>query len=267
MKCDNGNAVCLGSSVVEHFIGNEEAGSSILLLSTIQMTKQPPNSLKIAVSKGALFEGAVKYLHAKGIKIKDEREQNSDKRKLILQTSIDNSCVLKEFASIEILIVRGHDVPIYVEHGAADLGIVGLDVVVDSKTEVLQLQGLDYGHCKLCVCGKELTASGTPGFKSLNELPSYTRVATTFPNITKDFFHKHAIDVEIIPLYGSVELGPLTELSDVIVDLVASGKTLKDNGLKVIDTIMDCSAVLIANKVSFKFYRQEFLDLTKCQLS
>lgn len=201
--------------------------------------------LKIAVSKGTLLDGAIEFLGKNGISV-----ETGDKRKLILNASPGLG-----FDKIEILLVRGHDVPTYVEHGAADLGVVGVDTVIDSKTNVMRLKDLNYGHCKLCVCAKQGL------YKSLTELPNYTRIATTFPNITKDFFDKRGLDVEIINLYGSVELGPLTELSDIIVDLVASGKTLQENGLEVISEIMSCTAILIANEASFKVYKDKFLML------
>ncbi len=202
-------------------------------------------TLKIAVSKGTLLDGAIEFFASKDIKV-----EFSDKRKLILQAGAGLG-----FGKVEILLVRGHDVPTYVEYGAADLGVVGLDTVIDSKTNVMRLKDLAYGHCRLCVCAMKGL------YKSLAELPNYTRVATTFPNIAKDFFTKRGLEVEIINLYGSVELGPLTELSDIIVDLVASGKTLEENGLEVIQEIMPCTAVLIANEASFRVYKDEFLGL------
>lgn len=202
--------------------------------------------LRIAVSKGTLLEGALNFLQKHGIKV--DKDHNA--RKLILKAS-----PALGFSEVEILLVRGHDVPTYVEHGAADLGIVGDDTVIDARVTVIKLKDLDYGHCRLCVCAKK------ERYKSIAELPSYTRVATTFPNIAKNFFEKRGLEVEIINLYGSVELGPLTELSDIIVDLVASGKTLEENGLEVIEEIMPCTAVLIANQAAFKIYKDKFTQL------
>ena len=207
-------------------------------------------TLKIALAKGTLFTGAVEFLKSKGINVHDIDE----KRKLIKSTDIDGSKNY-DFDKIEALLVRGHDVPFYVESGAADLGVVGVDVVKDSGCKVMELKDLDYGHCRLCVCGRD------GEYKSLSQLPNYVKIATTFPNISKEFFTKRGLDVEIINLYGSVELGPLTGLSDVIVDLVASGKTLKENKLEVIDEIMPCTARLITNEVSFKFFRNSLLEL------
>ena len=201
-------------------------------------------AMRIAVPKGGLFSEATKSLEKMGIKLPDE----IDKRELIIKT---------KDPSWELLIVRGHDVPSYVEHGAADLGIVGSDVLIDSRAEVLQLEDLEFGECRLCVCAKKGI------YKNLEDLPSYTRVATTFPNITKDYFHKNGLAIEVIHLYGSVELGPLTGLSDVIVDLVATGKTLEKNGLEVIDEIFPCTARLVANKVSYRLNKEKINALLK----
>lgn len=202
--------------------------------------------IKIAISKGSLLVGAIEFLKEKNVEILGL----DNKRKLILETKLPKGF---DFDEIEILLVRGHDVPVYVDHGAADLGIVGSDVILDSKTNVIQLKDLDYGQCRLCVCAPK------GKFKSLSDLPSYTRVATTFPVISKNFFDVQGLDIEIINLYGSVELGPLTGLSDVIVDLVASGKTLEENGLEVIHEIMPCTARLIASQAAFKLYKHELL--------
>lgn len=199
--------------------------------------------LKIALSKGGLLEGAEKFLESKGLKL-----DKTNPRKLIVDL---NSKKDLPFDKIEALLVRGHDVPIYVQHGAADLGIVGSDVILDSRASIYQLKDLDYGQCKLCVCAKQGL------YKSVKDLPSDLKVATTFPNLSRDFFESKGIDAEIINLYGSVELGPLTDLSDVIVDLVATGKTLKENGLEQIAEIISCSSRLIANKASFRLYKEE----------
>lgn len=214
---------------------------------------KPNRALKIAIAKGALFDGALKFLETKGISISGTEDSN--KRKLILKTNINHE--LTDINEIEILKVRGHDVPVYVEHGAADLGVVGYDVIVDSKADLMQLKDLEFGACTLSVCGPK------DKYNSISELPNYVRIATTFPNITKDFFHKKGLEVEVIPLYGSVELGPLTDLSDIIVDLVATGKTLKENGLEVIEEMLPCTARLIANKVSYKLYKDSISKLAQ----
>lgn len=216
-----------------------------------------PN-LRIALTKGTLLEGAFKFLSDIGIEfddltVKDIESFNKDKlprHKLILNAKFPKA------QSVEILLVRGHDVPAYVEHGAADLGIVGIDVVIDSGADVVKLKDLDYGHCKLSV------AVPQGRYKSIADLPNYARVATTFPNLSRKFFTSRGLDVEIINLYGSVEIAPLTSLSDIIVDLVATGQTLKENGLEPIHDIMNCSAYLIANKSSFKLNKNLFLEIS-----
>jgi ATP phosphoribosyltransferase len=206
--------------------------------------------VKIALSKGALLEGAIEFFSKAGIEIENGEDA---KRKLIRRSTIHNEA-FKDY-DIQFLMVRGHDVPVYVEHGAADFGIVGLDVILDSRAKVHQLQDLKYGACDLCVCSVQ------GKYKSVSELPSYTRVATTFPNLAKDFFHQRGLEVEIINLYGSVELAPLTDLTDVIIDLVATGKTLKENGLEPIHKIMHCTAHLIANPTAFEFHKGFFAGL------
>jgi ATP phosphoribosyltransferase regulatory subunit len=211
------------------------------LMEAIEINQQE-RVLKIAFSKGALLDGAKEYFAAKGYSI-----DNSNPRKLIVDI---HGTKMLGFDRIEALLVRGHDVPTYVQHGAADLGVVGLDVILDSRMHVYQLEDLNYGHCKLCVCAPRAL------YKSVSDLPSELKVATTFPNLSKDYFDSKGISTEIINLYGSVELGPLTRLSDVIVDLVATGKTLEENGLEVIAEILPCTARLIANKASLKLYPQ-----------
>jgi len=225
------------------------------LISALNSQKLNPkigNKLRIAIAKGTLFDGAKSFLSLKGLEI-----QETEKRKLIIPVKTSTP---SGFDEIVILMVRGHDVPTYVDHGAADLGIVGYDVILDSVSDIFQLEDLDYGHCRLCVCAKK------GAYKSIADMPAYTRVATTFPKITKDFFAQKGLEIEVINLYGSVELGPLTDLSDVIVDLVASGKTLEENGLEVVQEILPCTARLIANHASYKNFKHainELLAITK----
>lgn len=215
-------------------------------LSSLLEKKEQRTKLRIAIAKGGLFENAKEFLSKKSFQFNDEKT-----RKLILEIA---SNLEAPFDEIEVLLVRGHDVPVYVEHGAADLGIVGLDVVLDSGTSNYLVKDLDYGQCRLSVCAKKGL------YKSVYDLPKQTRVATTFPNLTKEFFDLKGVNAEIINLYGSVELGPLTDLSDVIVDLVATGKTLKENNLEEVESFLDCSAYLIANSASFKLYSKDLLE-------
>ncbi|MDD9897593.1 MAG: ATP phosphoribosyltransferase [Candidatus Melainabacteria bacterium] len=216
------------------------------LISVLEQESSSTKTLKIAVSKGTLLEGALEFFKAKGLEASFE-----NKRKLIVQAGAGLG-----FEQVEFLKVRGHDVPTYVEHGAADLGVVGLDTAVDSGAKLVKLNDLDYGHCKLCVCAKQ------GKYKTARDLPNYARIATSFPNITTNYFRQIGREVEVINLYGSVELGPLTELSDAIVDLVATGTTLKENGLEVIDEILPCTAILVANNSAMKIYKNELLALS-----
>lgn len=216
------------------------------LISVLEQQSSTTKVLKIAVSKGTLLDGALEFFQSKGVDAKFD-----NKRKLIVEAGPGLG-----FDQVEFLLVRGHDVPTYVEHGAADLGVVGLDTAVDSGASLVKLKDLNYGHCKLCVCAKKSK------YRTARDLPNYARIATSFPNITANYFRKLGREVEVINLYGSVELGPLTELSDAIVDLVATGTTLKENGLEVIDEILPCTAILVANNAAMKIYKDELLALS-----
>lgn len=155
--------------------------------------------------------------------------------------------------NFEFLMVRNQDIPTYVTEGAADIGVVGLDVLEEHNVDVLRLLDLKLGKCKVCI-----------GIKNEDEL-DYSkpeiRIATKMPNITRNYFATKATAVKIIKLYGSIELAPIVGLSDAIVDIVETGTTMKQNGLKVAEAIMDSSAHLIANKNSFIVKREEILSL------
>ncbi len=163
-------------------------------------------------------------------------------RKLILETD-----------GFRFLLVRNQDVPSYVLHQAADIGVVGLDVLEEKEQDLIRLLDLGIGKCKVCVGmqnGKELDYS----------LPEI-RVATKMENIAQKHFSSKAMGVKIIKLYGSIELAPLVGLSDAIVDIVETGTTMKQNGLKVVETIMESSAYLISNKNSFIEKKGEIISL------
>ncbi len=167
-----------------------------------------------------------------------------ESRKLILKTE-----------KFTFLNVRNQDVPTYVEYGAADLGVVGLDVIVEKELDIVDLLDLQIGKCKVAI-----------GIKSDDELDwsrPDIKVATKMVNITKNYFASKAMGVEVIKLYGSIELAPLVGLADAIVDIVETGTTMKENNLKVAEEIMDSSAHLIANKNSFFEKKSEILELYK----
>jgi len=167
--------------------------------------------------------------------------------------SFEDRKLITEAHGMRFLSVRNQDIQTYVLRGGADVGVVGLDVLEEHPSRVMRLLDLGIGKCRVCV--------GIPKDKELNyEIPEI-RIATGMPNIARNYFAKHAISVDITHLYGSVELAPLLGIVDAIVDNVETGTTMKQNGLKVADEIMQSSAHLIANKNSFIAKRAEILDL------
>ena len=154
---------------------------------------------------------------------------------------------------LNFLLVRNQDVPAYVKHQAADLGIVGLDVLEEQELDLVQLLDLGIGKCKVCV--------GMKNGEFLDYDKPEIRVATKMERIAKNYFSKKAMAANIIKLYGSIELAPLVGLCDAIVDIVESGATMRQNGLHVVETIMESSAYLIANQNSFIEKKSEILDL------
>ncbi len=165
-----------------------------------------------------------------------------DDRKLILETP-----------KFRFLLVRNQDVATYVHHQAADIGVVGLDTLEEQGLEVMRLLDLRKGVCKVCIGMKK-------GEKLDLDKPDL-KVATKMVNITKRYFEEKAVPVEIIKLYGSIELAPLVGLADMIVDIVETGTTMKQNGLEVVADMMESSTYLIANKNSFYEKQEEMLDI------
>ncbi|MGB7443786.1 MAG: ATP phosphoribosyltransferase [Coleofasciculaceae cyanobacterium] len=145
------------------------------------------------------------------------------------------------------LLVRAQDVPVYVEYGQAQLGIVGYDVLKEKSPEVAHLADLRFGKCRLSVAVR----ASSP-YRSSLELPPHGRVASKLVHCAQEYFKNLDLPVEIIPLYGSVELGPITGMSEAIVDLVSTGKTLRENGLVEIDTLFESTARLIAHPLSYR---------------
>ncbi len=193
--------------------------------------------ITVALPKGRIAEETLDIFE----KIFDKKFVFED-RKLILQEE-----------DFTFLLVRNQDVPTYVLHQAADIGVVGLDVLSEKELDLVDLLDLKIGKCKVCV-----------GMKNEDELdlnkPSI-KVATKMENIARKYFSSKAMAAEIIKLYGSIELAPLVGMCDAIVDIVETGTTMKQNGLKVVETIMDSSAHLIANKNSFISKKSEILSL------
>lgn len=191
--------------------------------------------LTFALGKGRLANKTLELLEKIGITCEEMKDKAS--RKLIF---------VNEEQKLKFFLAKGPDVPTYVEYGAADIGVVGSDTIMEESRRVYEVLDLGFGKCRMCVCGP-ISA------KELLQRHDMIRVATKYPKIAKDYFYnqKHQT-VDIIKLNGSVELGPIVELSDVIVDIVETGSTLHENGLEVLEEICPLSARMIVNQVSMK---------------
>ncbi len=161
--------------------------------------------------------------------------------------------LIMEVGDFRFLNVRNQDVPTYVEYGSADIGVVGLDVITEKELDIVKLLDMNLGKCKVAIGIKEED--------KLDWSKPNIKIATKMVNITEQYFASKAVGVEIIKLYGSIELAPLVGLADAIVDIVETGATMKENGLKVAEDIMDSSAHLIANKNSYYAKKDEILSL------
>lgn len=188
--------------------------------------------LNIALPKGRLYEKSYKEFEGIGFACPEILENN---RKLIFEN---------EKFRIRFFIVKPSDVGKYVERASADIGIVGKDILLENMPDVYELSDLNFGKCKMVVAGFSGSNKNTK---------RVLRVATSYPNIARDYYSKQSRDIDIIKLSGSVEIAPLLKMADVIVDIVETGTTLKENNLEILEDIVDISARLIANKVSFKF--------------
>ncbi|HIU28938.1 MAG TPA: ATP phosphoribosyltransferase [Candidatus Egerieisoma faecipullorum] len=192
--------------------------------------------IDIALPKGRLGEKAYGIFEKIGYGCPSIRENN---RKLIFEN---------ESAGVRYFWVKPSDVAIYVERGAADIGVAGKDILLEYEPEVYELKDLGIGKCRMCVAAK----------KDFEDNPERTlRVATKFPNIARDFYGRQSREIDIIRLNGSIELAPILNLSDVIVDIVETGTTLLENDLEPIEEIVSISARLIAGKTSYKFKYDE----------
>lgn len=201
--------------------------------------------LTIALAKGRLAEISMDLFLQIGL---DCSEMKQKTRKLIFTD---------EANKIKFILVKASDVPTYVEYGAADIGIVGKDTLLQEGRNLYEMINLGFGKCRMCVCGPEQMREK---LNTINNL----RVASKFTNIARNyFFREKGRTVEIIKLHGSVELAPLTGLSEVIVDIVESGKTLEENGLTVLEEICDISARFVVNRVSMKMQRDRILEIVQ----
>lgn len=199
--------------------------------------------LVIALCKGRFLEPSLDLLARAGIRFS---EGAASSRKLIFDS---------ESQTHRVVLVKPADVPTYVEYGAADVGIAGRDVLLETRADVLQPLDLNFGQCKIAVAG---TRSAV--IDRAYNAPTI-RVATKYPRITLDYYNARGIPVEIIPLSGSIELAPLIGLADHIVDLVETGRTLKENGLEVLEVITESSARLLINRAGYQTKREEIRAL------
>lgn len=191
--------------------------------------------LTFALAKGRLATKTLSILETIGITCEEMKEKDS--RKLIF---------VNEELKLKFFLAKATDVPTYVEYGAADIGVVGRDTILEEDKKIYEVLDLDIGKCRMCVAGPESA-------RELLESGQMIRVATKYPKIAKDyFFNKKHQTVEIIKLNGSIELAPIVGLSEVIVDIVETGATLRENGLEVLEEILPLSARMVVNQVSMK---------------
>jgi len=208
--------------------------------------------LVFALGKGRLAYKTLELLERIGITCEEMKDKDS--RKLVF---------VNEELKVKFFLAKGPDVPTYVEHGAADIGVVGSDTIMEENRRVYEVLDLGFGKCRMCVCGP---ASA----KELLLHRERIRVATKYPTIAKNyFFNVKNQTVDMIKLNGSVELGPIVGLSDVIVDIVETGSTLRENGLDVLEEICPLSARVIVNQVSMKMQNeriQQIIDAMRAEL-
>ena len=192
--------------------------------------------ITVALPKGGLLGDSIKLFKSVGLDFS-----------AFLDSSNRQLQIYDPTKTAKALLVRTHDVPVYVEYGQADLGIAGYDVLREKKPKVANLIDLKFGKCRLSVAVKESSS-----YRQSVELPPHGRVASKFVHCAREYFHNLNLPVEIVPLYGSVELGPITGMSEAIVDLVSTGKTLRENGLIEIDVLFESSAYLIGHPLSYR---------------
>lgn len=203
-------------------------------------------NITIALAKGRLADKTLSLLENIGITCEEIKDRSS--RKLIF---------MNEELKLKFFLAKANDVPTYVEYGAADIGVVGKDTLLEEGRKMYEVLDLGFGKCRMCVAGPA----------SAQELLNHgglIRVATKYPNIAKDYFYnKRHQTVEIIKLNGSIELAPIVGLSEVIVDIVETGSTLKENGLVILEEICDISARMVVNEVSMKMEHERISKIIR----
>lgn len=203
--------------------------------------------ITIAIPKGGLLPEAIALLQSVGL----DFSAFLDKKNRQLQ-------ITDPTGTAQALLVRTHDVPVYVEYGQAQFGFAGYDVLREKKPDVANLLDLKFGGCRLSVAVPK-----TSPYKNPRQLPPNCRVASKFVNCAKDYFRELDLPIEVIPLNGSVELGPITGMSEAIVDLVSTGNTLRENNLEEIEVLFHSTVRLIAHPTSYRANRYNMLDLVQ----
>ena len=201
--------------------------------------------ITIALPKGALLKDSIELFKKAGLDFSLFLDKSN--RQLQISDSTNTA---------KALLVRAQDVPVYVEYGQAQIGIVGYDVLREKQPNVANLTDLKFGYCRMSVAVPQASP-----YRRSQELPPHGRVASKFVHCAQEHFHQLDLPVEIVPLYGSVELGPITGMSEAIVDLVSTGKTLKENGLIEIDVLYESTARLVAHPLSYRLNRDNLNDL------
>lgn len=200
--------------------------------------------ITFALAKGRLAKKTMSLLEEIGIFCEEMKDEKT--RKLIFTN---------EELKLRFFLAKASDVPTYVEYGAADIGVVGKDTILEEGRKLYEVLDLGFGRCRMCVAGPH-------DAKELLMHKALIRVGSKYPAIAKDYFyHKKHQTVEIIKLNGSVELAPIVGLSEVIVDIVETGSTLKENGLEVLETICECSARMVVNEVSMKMEQERITKI------
>ena len=200
--------------------------------------------LTFALAKGRMAKKTMELFEAIGLSCEEMKDEKT--RKLIFTN---------EELGLRFFLAKANDVPTYVEYGAADIGIVGKDTILEEGRKLYEVMDLGFGKCKMCVCGPESA-------REVLENNQLIRVVTKYPNIAKDyFFNRKHQTVDLIKLNGSIELAPIVGLSEVIVDIVETGSTLKENGLKVLEEVCPLSARMVVNQVSMKMENERIRKL------
>ena len=202
--------------------------------------------LTAALAKGRLAKQTMNLMEKIGISCEEMRDP--DTRKLIF---------VNEEYGLKFFLAKGPDVPTYVEYGAADFGVVGEDTIMEEGRKIYEVLDLGFGKCRMCVCGPESA-------RELLQHQEQIRVATKYPNIAREYFYNRKNQtVEIIKLNGSIELAPIVGLAEVIVDIVETGSTLRENGLVVLEEVCDLSARVVVNHVSMRMENERILKIIR----